>query len=278
MKARIIYLFLFLCLGFFVFNSHSSGAGAVQNTDRTGSPLSPGACNVCHSGGDFGTSINAFLLKDDQQVTSYTPGETYQLRVLVGASGSPAGFGFQAVLLTGDDNLNAGTMGSAPNGTQVTDIEGRNYFEHSQRLTSGEQTIEWTAPEAGTGDVRIYAVGNAVNGGGTSGDQVNFLSNPVVVTENITSSVFNIDRLNVNLGLYPNPTTEWLTLNVDGADAGDYMMSIVDLNGRTVLNQLLEINVKEFVKTFSVSTLEEGYYFLRLADGEAVASVKFLKR
>ncbi len=279
MKARIFYLFAFLSVALFIFNSNSSGAGAVQNADRTGSPVGSGSCATCHSGGDFGTNVSVSLLKDGETITQYQPGETYTYRVTINASNNPSAFGFQTVALLGSDNTNAGQFGSPPSTTQVTTLDSRQYFEHAARQTSGTIEIEWTAPAEGSGDVKIYAVANAVNNNSsTSGDSPAMLNEPLTISEAVVSSIFNVDRLSVNLQLYPNPTTDWLNMEVNGASTGAYQMQIIDISGKVLLRQDLDISEKQFVKGFSVSTFQPGQYFLRLTDGQAVASQAFLKK
>lgn len=279
MKIKIFYLFAFLSIGLLVLNSNSGGAGAVQGADRTGSPVGSGSCASCHSGGNFGTSISVNLLKDGETVTQYEPGESYTYRLSIQAGNNPSGFGFQTVALQASDNANAGQFGSTPNGTQITSLNNRNYFEHATILNNSTIEIEWTAPGEGSGDVNFYAIANAVNGnGGTSGDSPAMLSGPLTVSEAMVSSLFEIDRLNVNLRLFPNPSTQWLNIEVAGAKRGRYQMQIIDITGRIVQEQMLDIAESQFVRSISVSSLEPGQHFLRLTNGQAVASKSFLKR
>jgi hypothetical protein len=279
MKIKIFYLFALLSLGLFVLNSSSGGAGLSQRADRTGSPVGSGSCATCHSGGNFGTSVSVSLLKDGEAVTQYTPGESYTYQINIQASNNPAGFGFQTVALQASDNANAGQFGALPSNTQITELDSRDYFEHDQILDNSTIEIEWTAPAEGTGDVSFYAVANAVDGaGGTSGDSPAMLSQPLTISEAMVSGLLEVDRLNVNLRLYPNPSTDWLNVEVAGAQSGRYQMQIIDVSGRVLQEQALDIAESQFIQSIAVSDLNNGQYFLRLTDGRAVASQAFLKR
>ena len=152
----------------------SGGAAEFLGQDRTGGPLSVGTCAACHSGGTYTTSINA-QLKDEfgTSVTSYDAGEDYVLDVTVVANTAPK-FGFQANALT-SANAQAGDFTSAITAnTQITTISGVQYPEHSAAATgTGSYTfsVNWVAPQNGTGVVNMYGIGMAVNGNGsTSGD------------------------------------------------------------------------------------------------------------
>jgi len=149
----------------------SGGVGASANQDRTGGPLSVGMCSNCHSSGSFNTNLSVELLDgSNNPVTSYIPGTTYTMQVTLSSSGAPA-YGMQSVALDGANN-GAGTFGTInTSNSQVSTVNGVNYFEHQGMSTSGVFSVDWTAPASGTGDVSIYAMGVAINANsGTSGD------------------------------------------------------------------------------------------------------------
>lgn len=66
-------------------------------------------------------------------------------------------------------------------------------------------SFEWSAPAAGTGNVGLYATGNAVNqSGNTSGDFV--YSTSMMLTEANPSGGFAFNSANADLSIYPNPS------------------------------------------------------------------------
>ena len=205
MKKNVLLTTLGLLFLAFLFYEASSGVAATQGADRTGAPGSDAGCNSCHGGGAFNTSVSVAVLDGETPVTAYEPGMKYTFRVTVNAANNPAGYGFQAVGVVANGNANAGSFGAAPSGTQVTNLSGRQYFEHSQRNTANSWSIEWTAPAAGTGEVRFYAAGNAVNANGDSGgDSPASLPSPLSLSENVASSLAAVRQLDLNMKVFPN--------------------------------------------------------------------------
>ena len=232
---KYIYLLFLVGLTFVFFNSSSSGPAAVQGRDRTGSPVANGNCSNCHTGGNFGTSVIAQLLKDSAVVDNYIPGETYQFRISIPTTIKPSSYGFQAVALTGEANASAGTFSNLPENTQVTTINQRDYLENSRRLPDSTYTIDWVAPAAGTGAVRFYAAGNAVNNAsGSSGDDPAVLDQALTITEGAVSSIFNTDALQLDWQVFPNPVQGQLFLSVEAPKRQVYTVRIVELQNRII--------------------------------------------
>ena len=168
--------------------SNSGGAASVQNVDRTSSPLGVGSCGSCHSGGNYTPVISTELLDNNSVVTKYSPGKQYQVRVTIVAGNNPRGYGFQMVSLSGNNNVQGGSFGTAPTGFNKVTLNNRVYVEQSSTRTSGTFIIPWTAPVVGTGSVRFYSAGVAVNGSnGTGGDSHVQAALPLTVAEDVTS-------------------------------------------------------------------------------------------
>lgn len=173
-----------------LFMNYSSGPGG-GGQRVTGAPFDNGTCSNCHSGGSFSATVTPALYQGATLVTSYTPGGSYTLRLTRSATGSPSGWGFQvtcAKVPTVNTNIN-GWGTPLPTNTILRSINvgggvTRNYVEHTavQSVSTTQLDIPWTAPVAGSGDVRFYVALNTVNfNGGTNGDQV--VSNTLTVTE-----------------------------------------------------------------------------------------------
>ncbi|MDX1943613.1 MAG: choice-of-anchor V domain-containing protein [Saprospiraceae bacterium] len=280
MKIKLLYAFFSIALVAVLFLGNAGGAGASQNADRTGSPLSPAICTECHGGGDFAPTVAAQLLKGSTTVTQYTPGEDYTFRLTITATnGNPARYGFMAVALRGNDNANAGTWDSPPAGTRLTNINNRQYFEHSSPRNVNSFEIKWKAPAAGAGPVRFYAAGNAVNGtGSTDGDAAAELPQALVITEGSTSSVFGVKALDASILAYPNPVREQLSLNIELKKSGRYFLSIYDLNGKEMQRKTVQFLEGENKEQLNVQGLAAGHYTVQISDGERVAAQKILKK
>lgn len=272
MKRNLIGLML-MALACYTWFGNASGPGKVQNTDRTGSPLSPGYCNACHSGGSFGTDVSLLLVDaNNDTVGEYIPANSYTLKVSIAASGAE-GYGFQTVPLT-SGNIGAGTFGTPAAGTQITSIGPAAYFEHSSRSGAGNFEIEWTAPEAGTGAVTFYAAGNAVNANfGPSGDNADTTS--MIIAESLSSGLRDQIAQTLQLEVFPSPAqheimTKWST------EVKAELISINDLTGKTYYTE--DIKPKSApALNIPVFELPSGIYFVRLLTSEGFQSQKFVK-
>lgn len=184
---KVIYL-LIPGLLTWILLSNSGGVANRQAVDRTGSPLGTGSCGSCHSGGNFSPTLSIQLLDGNTPVTRYSPGKVYEARVSIAASNNPRGYGFQLVALSGAGNIRGGTFGDAPAGFSKVTLANRVYVEQSSVRSSPVLSIPWTAPAAGSGSVRFYSAGLAVNGnGGTGGDSPVQLNLPVIIDEDASS-------------------------------------------------------------------------------------------
>ena len=117
MKLKSTLTIFTLLTTMFLILNNASGPGTVQDKDRTGGPLSEGACTACHTDGAFSPNVTIELLKDNVAIDKYQPGDTYDMKVIINATeGTPAAYGFQAVALTGANNDNSGSWGTPPSG------------------------------------------------------------------------------------------------------------------------------------------------------------------
>lgn len=179
-KFTTIYLLPVSLLLYLFLTSNSGGRASAAGQDNTGAPGSGGTCGNCHGGGSYGTvtlTIQVFQAGTLTPVTSYVGGTTYDMRVTVNNSaGSPAGYGFQMICLTtpGNTPVSLPYTNLASNVKQILftsgGLNGKRYVEHQGVTNNNTFNFSWTAPAAGTGSVRFFASGNAVNGGGSSGD------------------------------------------------------------------------------------------------------------
>ncbi|MFN0032241.1 MAG: choice-of-anchor V domain-containing protein, partial [Flavobacteriales bacterium] len=181
-KTRIVSLLFGLGIIYILFSSHSNGQATGSNTDNTGAPLSTAFCANCHSSGTgFGTvsvGIQVFQLGTTNPVSSYIGGNTYDMRVTVtNSDGTPLAYGFQMTGLTTPANTPlAGYSNLANNVKQklitTGTFNGRTYVEHNGVVNNNQFNFSWTAPPVGTGAVKFYAAGNAVNdNNSSSGDR-----------------------------------------------------------------------------------------------------------
>jgi hypothetical protein len=277
MKFRIIYTTFALASTAFLLLNNSSGAAAVQNADRTGSPLSFATCVACHIGTNFSPTITLEVLDGDNPVTSYEPGKTYQVRVQINASDNPPAYGFQAVALGGAENKQAGNFSNPPESFAIVNVNNRQYPEQSQRISSNNFVIDWEAPGAGTGEVRFYAAGVAANGNfSNSGDGSASLASPVVLDEMLVGSREN-SELFKSLSIFPNPVGNELSLRIQSPASGAYQLRLLDVQGRPLIERRLALSAGKQVQTIDVATLPAGIYALHLTDGQRSSSRMVVK-
>lgn len=280
MKFRIIYLSFVFLLSMVLFISFSGGPARTQGQDRTGSPLSTGGapCQTCHSAGAFEPVLTVEILDNQVPVTSYEPEKTYTFRASIETSGSPAEFGFQSVALSGSDDANAGTFGTPDSDLSVVPLNGRDYFEHRSPRTEGLFEIEWTAPAAGTGDVRIYASCVAANNNNsTGGDGSVRLVDPLLLTE-MTTSLGILNDQNVTLDVFPNPVADFLNLAItlEGNDRFD--LRLFNNVGQLIQSESLNFNAGENRHQLDLSALPVGIYMVQLSNGKDGITERILKQ
>ena len=96
----------------------------------------------------------------------------------------------------------------------------------------------------------------------------------ITVTENATYTANFTEGVGIeevtlsDVSLFPNPATSTVTIRAYGME----QVSIIDLNGRTVMTQ----RVSDNTTTFDVSTLAKGTYFVRIVGEQATAVRKLI--
>jgi hypothetical protein len=168
--------------------SHHNGVAEQQNKDRTGAPGSQQVCTACHSSGTYTVtpSIAVYPFEGaDTPVQVFMPNTEYYVEFTVGATGAPAGYGFQATAVF-DNGSNAGTFVSCTDNAQLEDVNGRHIVEHNDLSPSNTFGLYWGAPDGGEGPVTFYASMLAANGAtGNSGDS--FGGTSLTLDEAVTS-------------------------------------------------------------------------------------------
>ncbi len=271
-------IFTLLAITFLLMNN-AAGPGLEQDEDRTGSPLSSGACDIdgCHDDGVFNPSVTIELLKDNMAVDKYQPGESYNMKVTITASqGLPSAYGFQAVALS-ESNEDAGAWGAIPAGMHsITLPNNRTYVEHSMpNETSNSFECEWIAPQAGFGDVTFYTAGNAVNlDTESSGDGA--ATRQLTVSEEDPDGIKSAQQL-LNFTIFPNPVAEVLNFKIGSRYSGELDLQITDTQGKIVQVEHFELIEGQNDKNINVSNLSKGLYLIHLMNEHEFTTQTMLK-
>lgn len=264
-------------VGLVVILANSGGPGATNGQDRTGSPFANGDCASCHFGGDYGTEVTARLLLDNAEVDSYIPGETYTFQIKINTNAPAVRYGFQAVAISESTNANAGEFSEAPSGTQITDINGRFYFEHATKLTRDSFEIAWTAPQTGSGPVNFYVAGNAVNNAnGSGGDDSDVLDEPLNIQEAITSGISQFQNWDVDWQIYPNPVSDQLEISISSIQSRQLQIRLLNFQGNIIQAQPVNPGTQS-IRLF-LKNQPAGLYFIQLFDGKQTTSKRIIKQ
>lgn len=249
-KSLFILSLLFLIsMGFSILNSGGKAG-------YTGSPVSSGTCNSCHSGGSGTTNVMISATPTFVSGT-YTPNTNYKIRVLV-QNQNYNHFGFACEIL---DSLNqdAGTMSNPGAGTQIVNApSGRKNATHTApKSGTGATSFEFDWLSSANGKVNFYIGANAVNNnGGTSGDSPNTFTltlQPSITTSKSTESENN------HFVIYPNPAKNEFFINTTEKIQEIFLM---DYTGKSY-PVTFEPNIQKYKVTLQKS-LAPGTYLLQI--------------
>ena len=246
----------------------SGGAAASGIGGRTGAP-GEGLCSDCHGGGSF-TPTATLVVRNSSNVivTSYVPGQTYNLTFSVTASSTR--FGMQATSLNAS-NTSVGTFSSPSSNAQISTSGGKTYFEHNATSATGTFTGQWTAPATGTGTVTFYFIGLAVNGtGNTNGD--NATSGRTLQLTETPLSTLDFD-FTKSIQIQQNPVKDILAIQTNKLYK-NLNIEIFDISGKRVFQ-----NAYSDTKNISINFEgEAGVYFLKVNNEDNnTAKIKFIK-
>jgi hypothetical protein len=95
------------------------------------------------------------------------------------------------------------------------------------------------------------------------------------VQVNFTSSIVNLGENGGVISLFPNPTSDRFTLNVNGyTGGGDIKIDLINAVGQVVKTELVSNATEAFMKDMDVTTLASGTYTLRVKGNKAEANLR----
>jgi hypothetical protein len=247
-----------------------------NNNGKEGKTGSPGenACNQCHNTNAINSGGGSVVISiPGLSNGAYMPGQTYTVNVTVKKTGSAKfGFGFEALLPSG---ANAGVI-STTNSTNAKSLtatvsgNARTNAVHKQPNHFGTDSMvfsfDWTAPAAGTGNITMYAAGNATNSSNTSSGDFIYTTNVTIGEANTTQIQQMLQGKYVNL--FPNPCADFLTISVpDNVSSSTTVVQLFDLNGRKVFDKLISGKSNVIDIRNEINGFDNGLYLLQLQNG-----------
>ena len=139
-------------------------------------------------------------------------------------------------------------------------------------VTNAQETVTTTGGEAsGTGGTASYSVGQVVytTATGTNGSVAQGVQQPYEIS---TTVGIKETSINLELSVYPNPTTDYLTLKV--ADFETLNFQLIDLQGKIIENK----KVTASNTTIKMGALPKAVYFLNVTKGnQLIKTFKVIK-
>ena len=140
-------------------------------------------------------------------------------------------------------------------------------------LSQAQATTATGGDASGSGGTVAYSVGQIVytTNTGTAGSVAQGVQQPYEI-----SIVLGIDNHSINLELtaYPNPTTNYLTLNIGKAEVSTLNFQLYDISGKIIESRKIISNSE----TIGTENLPSATYFLKVNnDNNEVKTFKIIK-
>ncbi|PQJ09031.1 hypothetical protein CJD36_020855 [Flavipsychrobacter stenotrophus] len=287
MKKRFLLLPL-IAIGAYVTLSSNIGGYLSNATGSNGGTVGCGG-GGCHSNTASSTVTQTTIIVDSAGtlVTVYHPGVTYRVSLAAGtaATSGLTKFGFQLSSSKAASAAQAGTWvaATAPVNATVSAMGPFSVVRHTAPMSDSvilagaafvyPVSIQWTAPAAGTGAVKFFGVINAVNNNtnADAGDLWN--STTTTITEYVDHTLVSEVAAKVAINTFPNPVTSSFTLQLSNAAAGTYGVQVMDITGKIVVKQSVEVTGNTASSTINLSNFAAGRYHV-VVEKDGVRTVK----
>lgn len=258
MKLRTLLFISFAALIYITLSSTASGP-AQWDGDRTGRMTQTCAATGCHTASGGSTTCNIEIRKKSSGpggaiVTKYIKDTVYTVTIK-GTNTTKPKFGFQLTAVSGSNAT--GTFSNLPVNTHSFTVSGVPIIEHTAALAKAATgndsvSIDWKASDDTAAS--FYGIINAVDGNAASTNDA--VSNPVNITLQKTTTVSNIKN-ETSMIAYPNPFSNTLMLTIK--HAGNYSLSVFDLHGKKIAEQVTSGNF-----SFNTENWVTGYYLIQI--------------
>jgi hypothetical protein len=272
MKKQVLSLVAFATAAFLVFDAQTASTYSTTPPAAHTGAMAESTCgkSSCHNVGANigGGSLNVVYTPVVGASTNYTPGSAAAFFSVVVQDATNLRNGFEMVALDAAGN-NAGTFTAMATAlpTQIQSSGGKSYISHQNVSTPGLTTgstfqFSWTAPATNVGDITFYTAAIAGNNNGNdNGDEL--YTNSLTITPFISS----INDNTIMASVYPNPTSDNLTITT--ADNVE-MVKIFSIAG-------VEVSTVANTNQINVSNLAPAVYFAQITTAKGTVNVRFIK-
>ncbi len=128
-----------------------------------------------------------------------------------------------------------------------------------------QDAVSTTGGDAsGTGGSSSYTIGqvNYVTYIGTNGSVAQGVQQAYEVSD--VTGIEDIFGIDLGLNVYPNPTTDYLTLKVDQFEGNNLTYTLYDINGKILETR----SIDESLTTIEMSTYAPASYFLKVVQND----------
>ena len=141
---------------------------------------------------------------------------------------------------------------------------------------TAQEAIPATGGNAiGSGGSISYSVGQVVYTTNTStanGSVAQGVQQPFEIS--VVTAIEMAKEINLSVSAYPNPTTDFLILKIEGDVKTQYIASLFDITGKLLQSQKITSNQTNIV----MSNLVPATYFVKITDGsKEVKTFKIIK-
>ena len=245
MKKILTLFSITFALAIFFYPTISNSNATGSPGGKTGSPTDAASCTGCHYAGNM---IEAAIITTNIPSSGYVPNQVYTITANI-IEGSVNKFGFE--ITAEEENFGSAKTGSflVTNNTETQFTNNNTAITHKAGGTSGSNSkswsMDWEAPNTGTGSVTFYGSFMAANSDGTnSGD--NYKSATLTVNEGFSTT---INDLSVKNDFTFNAAAKTIEL-IDNSE-----LSVYNMEGKLILSS----NKKHT----SLSHLSKGIYIIK---------------
>ena len=255
-----------MALSVFALLAAATQAGAhTTYTGYSGAPGTTGRCAAsCHGASGGTIQVTGFP-------TEYQADQVYT--VTVSHSGGALIKQFNGSCRVGTGSQNAGVIASGTSTlTYTTATETNGVHLSAADLDSG--SFLWTAPTAGTGEVRLYVAGHQ---GSSSGANTSLI---LTATEQTTGApsipAGSSGPLYLLQNNFPNPFSAETKIGFILSQPGLVRFEVVNANGELIESSISEQGAGSHTFTWNASLYPAGMYFYRIQVGSFSAARKML--